>query len=215
MSTLKSPYLRLFLLHVFIIILSNYAVQIPFEAGPILTTYGAFTYPFIFITTDLTVRLYGANQARKVIFLAMIPALVGSYIIGTIFEQGNFRGLSALNEFSLFVFRIACASLGAYLVGQLMDILVFSRLRKLKAWWVAPSCSSIIGNLIDTLVFFFIAFYKSPDLFMAQNWVEIALVDYSVKILACLMLLVPLYGLLLAFIAKYIIKKPLQTIATW
>ena len=50
---------------------------------------------------------------------------------------------------------------------------------------------------------------------MAQNWVEIALVDYSVKILACLMLLVPLYGLLLAFIAKYIIKKPLQTIASW
>lgn len=208
----RSPYIKLFLWHVFIIILSNYAVQIPFEAGPVTTTWGAFTYPFIFITTDLTVRLYGPKEARKVIFLAMIPALIGSYVVGTLFEQGAFRGPGALCDFSLFVFRIALASLSAYIVGQIMDITVFSRLRRLKTWWIAPSCSSVIGNLVDTLVFFAVAFYHSPDPFMAAHWVEIALVDYAVKIMACLMLLVPIYGLLLALIAKFVFKRPLNTL---
>lgn len=209
MLSVKSPYLTLLVVHVFIIITSNYAVQLPVTIGPILTTWGAFTYPFIFITTDLTVRIYGAAEARKVIFLAMIPALAGSYVVGTIFEEGAFRGLHALGEFSLFVFRITLASLGAYVAGQLMDILVFSRLRKLKGWWIAPSCSSIAGNFIDTIVFFSIAFYQSSNTFMAEHWIEIALVDYGFKMTACLMLLVPLYGILLAAIARYLLKRPL------
>ncbi|MCG4322865.1 hypothetical protein LMJ63_25470, partial [Escherichia coli] len=48
-----------------------------------------------------------------------------------------------------------------------------------------------------TLAFFFIAFYKSSDPFMANNWVEIALVDYSFKVMICLLFFLPMYGVLL------------------
>ncbi len=127
MNNITFPLRKLFILHVFIIVLSNYAVQIPFTVFGLHTTWGAFTYPFIFITTDLTVRLYGATMARKVIFVAMIPALILSYIVGTIFESGNYQGLGALSVFSIFVFRIALASFGAYVLGQIADILVYCR----------------------------------------------------------------------------------------
>ena len=70
------PLVRLFLLHIFIIVLSNYAVQIPITVLGIETTVGTFTFPFVFVTTDLTVRLYGAQLARKVIFCAMLLPVI-------------------------------------------------------------------------------------------------------------------------------------------
>lgn len=203
------PLIRLFLLHVFIIVLSNYSVQIPITVLGIETTVGTFTFPFVFVTTDLTVRLYGAHLARKVIFCAMFPALIASYIVGTIFSFGEYQGVHALATFSIFVFRIAMASFGAYILGQLMDILVFQRLRKLKAWWAAPSASAIVGNLLDTFTFFSIAFYKCVDPYMAENWVHIAWVDYAVKLLVCLILFVPIYGMFLAFLSKYVFRRPI------
>ena len=84
-----------------------------------------------------------------------------------------------------------------YAVGQLADIQVFDRLRSLKQWWVAPTASTVLGNLLDTFVFFAIAFWYSSNAFMAEHWVEIAVVDYAIKILISLLLFIPLYGLLL------------------
>lgn len=203
------PLRRLFLLHIFIIVLSNYTVQIPITIFGIETTVGTFTFPFVFVTTDLTVRLYGPQLARKVIFIAMFPALVASYIVGTIFEFGEYQGFAALGTFSIFVFRIAAASFGAYLLGQITDILVFQRLRKLKQWWAAPAASSVFGNLLDTFAFFSIAFYQCVDPYMAANWVSLAWVDYAVKLIVCLAIFVPIYGMFLAFLSKYVFRRPL------
>lgn len=192
-------------LHILVIASSNYLVQIPFTLSGLHTTWGAFTFPFIFLTTDLTVRIFGAGLARRIIFVVMLPALLFSYIFSVLFFNGQWMGLEALSDFSPFVARIALASFSAYLVGQLMDITVFNYLRKKHRWWVAPSASAIIGNAIDTLIFFAIAFYASSDPFMAENWVEIALVDYSFKILICALFFLPLYGVLLAILTKKII----------
>ena len=70
-------------------------------------------------------------------------------------------------------------------------------LRQLKVWWVAPASAMFFGNISDTLAFFSIAFYHSSDAFMATHWLEIALVDYGFKILVCMVLFLPLYGVLL------------------
>ena len=98
------------------------------------------------------------------------------------------------------------------MVGQLLDIFVFNRLRRVAKWWVAPSASTIIGNGWDTLVFFAVAFYASSDAFMAAHWPGIALVDYGVKLLICGLFFLPMYGLLL----NYLLKKltTLQTAQT-
>ncbi|WP_373777142.1 7-cyano-7-deazaguanine/7-aminomethyl-7-deazaguanine transporter [Glaesserella sp.] len=201
--------LLLSLFHIFIITISNYLVQItfeiklPFTDSTIPTTWGTFTFPFIFLATDLTVRVFGAELARKIIFVVMLPALLVSYIISVIFFEGQFQGLATLSEFNLFVFRIALASFSGYVVGQLMDIFVFNRLRQSPKWWLAPSSSMIFGSLIDTFVFFAVAFYKSSDEYLAEHWFTIATVDYAFKIFVSLLLFLPLYGVML----NYLIQK--------
>ncbi|AZZ43493.1 hypothetical protein C1896_00250 [Pseudomonadaceae bacterium SI-3] len=188
--------------HIVIIIASNYLVQLPITLFGWHTTWGAFSFPFIFLATDLTVRLLGKGPARRVIAQVMIPALVASYVVSVLFHQGAFAGFSALGEFNLFVFRIAVASFLAYAFGQILDIQVFDRLRRLRQWWIAPSASTIFGNLLDTFLFFSIAFWHSDDPFMAANWVEIASVDYVIKLIISLALFVPLYGMLLNAIVR-------------
>lgn len=189
--------------HLLIIASSNYLVQIPFTVFSFHTTWGAFTFPFIFLATDLTVRIFAASMARKIIFLVMLPALLVSYLLSVVFFQGSYQGLATLGEFNLFVARIAAASFMAYLLGQVMDVQVFNRLRQMKQWWIAPTASTLFGNALDTVAFFGVAFYHSPDPFMAQHWTEIATVDYSFKLIISLGLFVPLYGVLL----NYLIRK--------
>ncbi|QIA62147.1 7-cyano-7-deazaguanine/7-aminomethyl-7-deazaguanine transporter [Vibrio astriarenae] len=198
----RNALIYLVLFHLGIIASSNYLVQLPFTVMGFHTTWGAFTFPFIFLATDLTVRIFGAQLARRIIFLVMLPALAVSYGLSVLFFEGQFQGFGHLTEFNLFVARIAVASFMAYLLGQILDVHVFNRLRQLKQWWVAPTCSTLFGNALDTLAFFAIAFYQSPDAFMAEHWVEIALVDYVFKIVISLGLFVPMYGVLLNYLTN-------------
>ncbi len=194
-------------LHIFIIAISNYLVQIPVSLFGFITTWGAVTFPFIFLITDLTVRIFGQQLARRIIFFAMLPALAISYYFSVVFAEGQFVGHAHLLDFNLFVFRIVLASFAAYVVGQLLDIQVFNKLRQLKIWWIAPLASTLIGNLVDSFCFFAIAFYKSPDPFMAANWIEIGTVDYVFKMVMGVLIFLPLYGVILAKLQKMLAGK--------
>lgn len=198
--------------HIFIVIASNYLVQFPMQLFGWQTTWGAFSFPFIFLATDLTVRLLGKQPARRVIAYVMLPALLASYIVSVLFHEGTFGGLASLLVLNIFVLRISVASFAAYVVGQLADIQVFDRLRLLKQWWVAPTASTIFGNLLDTFVFFSIAFWHSSNTFMAEHWVEIAVVDYVIKILISLLLFIPLYGVLLNTLMRFIKSRDVKHI---
>lgn len=202
----KALYILVFI-HLIIIALSNYLVQIPVEVAGFQTTWGAFTFPLIFLATDLTVRIFGQRLARKIILTAMLPALVLSYILSVLYYEGAFQGLAGLAELNTFVARIALASFIAYVVGQLLDVGVFSFFRKNHSWWVAPAVSTVVGGLIDTILFFSIAFYKSTDEFMASNWPEIAAVDYAFKLLISLALFVPAYGAMMSYFGSRYSEK--------
>jgi uncharacterized integral membrane protein (TIGR00697 family) len=177
-------------------------VQLPVSVFGFNTTWGAFTFPFIFLATDLTVRIFGAPLARRIILSVMVPALFISYVISTVTFEGQWQGLAALAHFNLFVARIAVASFMAYVLGQILDVYVFNRLRQRSTWWIAPAAAMFLGNISDSIAFFFIAFYRSSDPFMAANWVEIGLVDYSFKVLICMIFFLPMYGVLLNMLLK-------------
>jgi hypothetical protein len=138
----------------------------------------------------------------------MGPALLVSYGISSLYYQGQWQGLAALGVFNLFVARIACASFMAYALGQILDVHVFNRLRQGRRWWVAPTVSTMFGNFSDTLAFFFIAFYHTSDPFMASHWVEIAIVDYSFKLIISTIFFLPLYGILLNILLKRLGRLP-------
>lgn len=195
-------------LHVGIIIASNYLVQLPITLLGFHSTWGAFSFPFIFLTTDLTVRLIGKHAARRVIARAMLPALVASYIVGVLFHAGRFDGFPALATFNSLVFRVAFASYAAYVLGQLMDVYVFDRVRqRSRHWWAAPTQSAVFGQALDTGAFFSIAFAHSSNPFMAAHWGEIAVVDYVIKLVASVLLFVPAYGVLLNAIMRIVRRR--------
>ncbi|MEX3020376.1 7-cyano-7-deazaguanine/7-aminomethyl-7-deazaguanine transporter [Kluyvera sp. STS39-E] len=195
------------LFHLLVITSSNYLVQLPVSIFGFHTTWGAFSFPFIFLATDLTVRIFGAPLARRIVFAVMIPALMISYVISALFYMGEWQGFGALAHFNLFVARIAAASFMAYALGQILDVHVFNRLRQSRHWWLAPTASTLFGNISDTLAFFFIAFWRSTDPFMAAHWVEIALVDYTFKVLISIAFFLPMYGVLLNMLMKRLADK--------
>src|SRR5690554_2111711 len=189
--------------HILIIIASNYLVQIPIDLFGFHSTWGAFSFPFIFLATDLTVRLIGKAEARRVITRAMIPALIASYIVSVLFHEGQFNGFAALGDFNTFVFRIAFASFAAYVLGQLLDVQVFDRMRRnYVQWWVAPAAAAVVGQALDTLAFSSIAVRRSTTAFTAANWPGMAWVDDMIKLSVSLLSFGPMYGVALNAIGR-------------
>jgi len=195
-----------------VVVASNVLVQFPVAGhlGDIaladILTWGAFTYPFAFLVTDLANRRYGPATARRVVFVGFMPAVVTTIV----FPPMLFRaGLIPFETEAGRLARIAFASGSAFLVGQLLDVTVFNWLRR-QSWWRAPVIGSIAGSIIDTAIFFGIAFaplfaFVGPnDAFSLETaplmgvlatemprWISWALGDLTVKLLIAVFALIP------------------------
>jgi len=156
--TLWRPILAMLL----VIVASNYLVQFPLNDW---LTWGAFTFPVAFLVTDLTNRAVGSRAARRVAWAGFAIAVVISLALAP--------------------WRIALASGLAFIVGQLLDILAFNRLRA-GSWWKAPLIGSVLASVVDTGLFFFLAFAGS-----GMNWLMLAAGDLSIKWLMAALLLAP------------------------
>lgn len=180
-----------------VVVASNILVQ--FLLGDWLT-WGAFTYPFAFLVTDLTTRIHGPKAARRVVVVGFAVGLICSFI-----------GTQINGEFGpLVTFRIALGSGLAFLCSNLTDIAVFQRLRQ-GSWWRAPLVGSLTASCLDTVVFFTTAFSASLVFLEPTNdvawagehlpllgvgpivplWVSLAFADWCVKIGLAIVALVP------------------------
>ncbi|WP_421856689.1 queuosine precursor transporter [Oricola sp.] len=193
---IAQSYLPFILAMCAVVALSNYLVQFPVQIalGTVnladLLTWGAFTYPIAFLVTDLTNRRFGSSAARTIVVFGFVLAVLLSIWLATP--------------------RIAIASGTAFLAAQLLDVSVFERLRQ-AAWWKAPLVSTVIGSLLDTILFFSIAFagffalldfggeegslaFPVPFLGVGGEvplWVSLAAGDLLVKLIVGLAMLVP------------------------
>jgi queuosine precursor transporter len=150
-----------------VIVLSNVLVQHPINEW---LTWGAFSYPLVFLVTDLTNRALGPQSARRVAYVGF--------------------AIAVLVSLGLAPWRIAAASGAAFLFSQIMDIHVFNRWRQ-QSWWKAPLIGSLVASTVDTAVFFFLAF-AGTDL----DWLMLASGDLAVKALMAFLLLAPYRALL-------------------
>lgn len=196
MPSLKN-YLPFIAVMTFVVVASNILVQYPFDHFGMkdILTWGAFTYPIAFLVNDLTNRTYGKSAARAVVIAGFVIAVILSFYLATP--------------------RIAIASGTAFLTGQLLDIQVFDRLRR-HSWWKAPFMATVFGSMLDTAIFFTVAF-AAPFAFIdtvfgmtdgslafpvpffggeTELWMALAFGDFCVKILMGVLALIP-YGALL------------------
>jgi uncharacterized PurR-regulated membrane protein YhhQ (DUF165 family) len=165
-----------------VVLASNYLVQFPINHYGLneILTYGAFSYPIAFLITDLANRSFGKIIAKKIVYLGFTIGILFTLIFST-----NFGDLISI--------RIAIGSGIAFITAQLLDVQIFDQLRK-KKWFIAPLTSSLIGSIVDTFIFFSIAFYGT-----GVPWVTLSLGDLAVKFIVALVMLIP-FRILLNFI---------------
>lgn len=133
---------------------SNYLVAIPINDWLV---WGALTYPLAFLVNDLVNRFWGVACARKVVYVGFAVGVALSLSVESIDQ------------------RIAVASGTAFLLAQMLDITLFDKLRVTR-WWIAPSVSSGISSIVDTTLFFGIAFIGT-----GLPWHQWAMGDLMVK----------------------------------
>ncbi|HEV2605372.1 MAG TPA: queuosine precursor transporter [Microvirga sp.] len=181
-----------------VVLASNILVQYPvtFAGLQDYLTLGAFSYPVAFLVTDLANRRFGPAGARRVVYAGFVLAVALSVVFATP--------------------RIAIASGTAFLIAQLLDIGLFTRLRG-RAWWMPPFVSSVVSSAVDTAIFFSFAFYCGPvfgltiaewlgqvgiaDTCTALPWTSLAAADYLVKLALAALAIAP-YGALLTVMRR-------------
>ena len=150
-----------------VVVASNWLVQYPINAW---LTWGAFVYPVAFLVNDLTNRAVGMAAARRVAWAGFAIAVVVSAMVAP--------------------WRIAVASGTAFIVSQLADVRVFNRWRS-QTWWKAPLIGSAVASVIDTVIFFSLAFAGT-----ALDWWLLAIGDLGIKLLMAVVLLGPYRAML-------------------
>jgi uncharacterized PurR-regulated membrane protein YhhQ (DUF165 family) len=150
-----------------IVLLSNILVQFPLNAW---LTWGAFSYPVAYFVTDVCNRLFGAPAARRIAWIGFAIGLASSALLAPL--------------------RIALASATAFIVSQLLDVSIFNQLRP-QSWWKAPFIGSCVASIVDTAIFFSLAFAGTE-----MSWVHLAVGDLGVK-LAMAGVLLPAYRVLI------------------
>ena len=157
-----------------IVIVSNYLVQFPVQFYELenLLTYGAFSYPITFLITDLANRAFGKKIARYIVLIGFFIGIILTFLVSTNFDD-------------LISIRIAIGSATAFFIAQNLDVNIFDKLRN-RSWYVAPLTSSVLGSIVDTFLFFSIAFYGT-----GMPWFTLALGDLAVKLAVALIMLIP------------------------
>ncbi len=145
-----------------VLVVSNILVQIPINDW---LTFGAFSYPIIFLITDISNKKYGPKKTKSIVYIGFFFAVILSLYFAN--------------------YRIAIASGSAFIFSQFLDIHVFNSLKN-KVWWFPPLISSSVASLLDSIIFFGFAFS-----YTSLPWINWAIGDFCIKIFMALMLLFP------------------------
>ena len=175
-------------------IIANIEVIQTVKLFGMVATLGNVTYATSFLVTDILSEIYGkrsASQAVWIGFFSLIAmtilmnlALFFQPLAGDAFAEQTHQSLS--NIFTIMP-RIAFASLLAYLVSQHHDVWSFHFWKDKfpgKRWlWLRNNFSTIVSQLIDSVIFTFVAFY---GIYEGQVLIEILITTYILKFLVAL-----------------------------
>ena len=168
-------------------ILANIQVLKMVDLFTIGVTLGNITYASSFLVTDILSENYGKASAKKAVFIGFfsLSATVIIMNLALMFKPNevDFIQESLKNIFSLLP-RIALASLVAYGISQLHDVWAYNfwktRLPQMKFLWLRNNASTIVSQLLDSIIFTFIAFW---GLLPTNEFFEILITTYLLKLI--------------------------------
>lgn len=142
-------------------------------------TAGVMLWPVVFIMTDIINEYYGPKGVRFLSFLTIVLIAFAFLIfMGAIhlvpadfWAANNYKGVPDSNAAFAGIFgqsqAIIVASLVAFLIGQLLDVFIFHKIKRItgeKKVWLRATGSTLVSQFIDSFIVLFIAFYVAPRL---------------------------------------------------
>lgn len=172
-------------------ILANLQVVKTIEIFGLTATLGNAMYGTAFLVTDILNEKYGKKDAQKAVWLGFFTLIVMTIIMQLVLKfqphPGDFAQESLSTIFGI-IPRIALGSLAAYLVSQLTDVYIFTYLKEKfpgdAQFWIRNNGSTMVSQLLDTLVFTSIAFLGEYPM---DVWFEIFITTYLLKWVISLM----------------------------
>lgn len=184
---------------------------------------GVLTWPIIFIMTDIINEYFGVKQVRFISILTSILIAFAFLVVwGSmhlsaadfwVHQNINGEDLNMNNAFAGIFGQgmwIIVGSIVAFIVGQLADVLIFHRIKRItgdRALWLRATGSTLVSQLIDSFVVIFIAFYLNPQYHYSWQMVAaIGLVNYTYKFIVAV-LMTPILYVVHAIIDGYLGKE--------
>ncbi len=186
-------------------------------------TAGVVLWPVVFITTDIINEYFGKEGVKRITYLTVI-FIVFAFIVITVVTwlepaqfwldinnkdaQGKLFDMDfAFDKVLLQGARIIVGSLTAFLIGQLLDVFVFHKLRRItgsKYLWLRATGSTLVSQLVDSFVVLAVAFYllaPADTKWTLTQVVSVGLINYIYKFFVAIVLTPLLY------IAHYLIDN--------
>ena len=154
---------------------------------------GLLFIPAVYIIIDIITDVFGKDRAKSVIrtgWIVIVLLIIAAFIATSLPPSTRFASSEAAYDL-IFTqsIRISAASLTAFVVANLMDIYVFSKIKaktKEKKLWLRSNLANIISLFLDTAVFIILAFY-SFDISIAENTSFLFSLILPYWLLKCLM----------------------------
>lgn len=189
------------------------------QSGSLSFTAGVLLWPVVFVMTDVINEYYGRRGVQFISWVAVALityAFIAAYTAIVLAPAewwvtvNTDRGVPDMQAAFSAVFGQGMWTIGgsvtAFLIGQLIDVGVFHRIRRLtgERWiWLRATGSTAVSQLIDSFVVLYIAFVLGPQQWPASLFLAVGTVNYSYKLLmACVM--IPLIYLARRWIDGYL-----------
>lgn len=170
-----------------VVILCNLEVMKLTTLFGVTVTLGNILYGVIFFATDLLNEVYGPAEARRAVttgFVSMV-AMTAVMQIALLFSPANDPWAIEVNGAMKLLFgfmpRLAVASIAAYLVSQFHDVWAYNHIRRLsrgRHLWLRNNLSTMVSQLIDTVIFCGIAFWGVLE---RRVFIDVMVSTYVIK----------------------------------
>ncbi len=190
--------------------------------GSLMLSAGVLIWPVVFISTDIINEYFGKKVVKILSYLtagligyAFLIVIGSIYLAPADFWIGDFadQGVPDMQKAYATIFGqgswIIVASLLAFLIGQVLDAMVFEKLRKAtgeKKIWLRATGSTLISQFFDSFIVLYVAFVLGPPQWETSLFLAVGTVNYSYKFIVAI-LLTPLIYLTRRLIDNYLGDK--------